>query len=126
LRWAEMVSGSIAETVIIKNQLRAAGFPLYAITNFSSEKWHVAKAAYPFLADFDGVVVSGDEKLIKPDPAIYKLLLQRYGLNAADCLFIDDVPANIEAAKSVGMMGHVFTSPANLRKTLENDLGIKL
>lgn len=125
-RWADMVKGAIVETVQIKNDLRQAGIPLYAITNFSVEKWALAQTLWPFLSDFDGVIVSGAEKLLKPDPAIYRLLCQRYGLNAQDCLFIDDVPANIDAAKSVGMMGHVFTSAALLRDTLENQWGLKL
>lgn len=122
-RWTEMISGAVHDVVAIKAELRAQGIPTYAITNFSSEKWVIAQENYPFLKEFDGVIVSGDEKLLKPDPRIYHVLLNRYGLDAASCFFIDDVPANIEAAKAVGMAGHVFTNAADLRKSLNVFLG---
>lgn len=125
-RWPDMVAGAIEGTVALKKQLRAAGVPVYAITNYSTEKWTLSQALYPFLREFDGVVVSAHEKMVKPDPAIYRLLCQRYGLDAAECIFIDDLKANVDAAKAVGMHGHVFTSPDNLRKTLETQLNIKL
>ncbi|NBX66670.1 MAG: HAD family phosphatase [Proteobacteria bacterium] len=125
-RWPEMVKGPVSATVVIKDKLRAAGLPLYAITNFSREKWAVSQNLWPFLKDFDGIVVSGEEKMLKPDPAIYHLLCTRYGLEAAECLFIDDVLENVEAAKSVGMMAHHFANPENLRETLQNLLEIDL
>lgn len=125
-RWPEMVKGPIHETVAIKAALRAAGVPVYAITNFSTEKWAHSQVLWPFLSEFEGVVVSGEERMLKPDPAIYRLLCSRYGLNPSECLFIDDVHENVEAAKSVGMMAHRFANPSELRETLENLLGIKL
>ncbi|MBU6234765.1 MAG: HAD family phosphatase [Alphaproteobacteria bacterium] len=125
-RWPEMVSGVIADVPEIQAALRAKGIPVYGITNFSSEKWADAQKLWPSLTEFDGVVVSGHEKMLKPDPGIYHLLCRRYGLDAQNCLFIDDVPANVEAAKSVGMMGHVFTNASALRETLQNILGISL
>ncbi len=100
--------------------LRARGVPVYAITNFSAEKFGLACAEFPFLGGFDGVIVSGDEKLVKPDPAIYRLLLERYRLSAADCLFIDDVAANVEAARGVGMYGHHFKDPDGLADQLRH------
>ncbi len=120
VRWPEMVRGVIDGTVAIKAKLRAAGVPLYAITNFSHEKWALSQKLWPFLTEFEGIIVSGEEKILKPDPAIYTLLCKRYGLDPADCLFIDDVPVNVDAAKSVGMSGHVFTNPENLAQTLQN------
>lgn len=125
-RWPEMVSGGIAGTVALKAALRAAGVPVYAITNYSAEKWDISCDLYPFLREFDGLVVSGREKMIKPDPAIYTLLCRRYGLNPAQCLFIDDLEVNVAAAKSVGMHGHVFTDPASLAHTLGTTLNLKL
>ena len=113
-RWAETVSEAIHGTVGILEALRRAKIPNYAITNFSAEKFEVACAALPFLANFDGIVVSGAEKLIKPDPKIYRLLLERYRLNAADCLFIDDVLKNVEGARAVGMQAVQFTGPEQL------------
>jgi len=99
--------------------LRAARTPLYAITNFSAEKWAEVRERFAFLAEsFRDVVVSAHEGLIKPDPAIYRLCLERNGLAAGDCIFIDDSPHNIAAANEVGIDGIVFTDP----ETLRNDL----
>lgn len=102
-RWTETVSGVFEQNVAVLERLREAGVPNYSITNFSGPKFVLAQQRFPFLAGFDGVIVSGDERLLKPDPAIYHLLLDRYGLEAADCVFIDDSRANIETARSVGM-----------------------
>ncbi len=121
--WPEMVSGLVPGTAAIKDDLRRAGVPVYAITNFSAEKWALSQTLWPTLAAFDGVVCSGIEKLMKPDPAIYRLLCTRYGLDARDCLFIDDVPANVQAAEAVGMTGHVFTNAPALADTLADFLG---
>jgi 2-haloacid dehalogenase len=102
-RWPETVSGVFEPNVALLQRLRDAGVPNYCITNFSGPKFILAQQRFPFLAGFDGVIVSGDERLLKPDPAIYHLLLDRYGLEAADCVFIDDSKPNIEAARNVGM-----------------------
>lgn len=102
-RWDETVSGVFEDNVAVLGRLREAGVPNYCITNFSAPKFALAQQRYPFLAGFDGIVVSGEERLLKPDPAIYRLLLDRYGLAAADCIFIDDSGANVEAARRVGM-----------------------
>jgi 2-haloacid dehalogenase len=118
-RWLETISGPIAASVAMVEALRRNRVPVYAITNFSAEKFAVAREVFPFLADFDGVVVSGDERLLKPDPAIYRLLLDRYGLAASDCLFIDDMFANVEAARGVGMHGHHFRHPDGLAEDLK-------
>ncbi|MGP8122547.1 MAG: HAD family hydrolase [Xanthobacteraceae bacterium] len=119
-RWLETIRGPIAPSVDMLDALRARGVPVYAITNFSAEKFGLACAEFPFLGGFDGVIVSGDEKLVKPDPAIYRLLLERYRLSAADCLFIDDVAANVEAARGVGMYGHHFKDPDGLADQLRH------
>ena len=103
----------------ILNELLTRGIPLYAITNFSSEKWRECLDRFPFLAtSFLDTVVSGDERLVKPDPAIYRALLERNGLAAKDCLFIDDSPANVEGAKAVGMDAVRFTDADTLRRDL--------
>jgi 2-haloacid dehalogenase len=118
-RWPEMISGPIAGSVRLLEAVRAAGRPNYAITNFSHEKFAVAREMFGFLRSFDGIVVSGDEKLVKPDPAIYRLLIERHGLDPADCIFIDDSPANVAGARLVGMRGVHFTSPDGLLRDLE-------
>lgn len=113
-RWHEMVPGAIEETVVILEGLRSAGVPTFAITNFSTEKFAEAQARFPFLRDFRDVVVSGEERLLKPDPAIYHVLLERNGLDAARCLFIDDSEKNVRGAEAVGMRAHHFRDAATL------------
>ena len=117
-RWHETLPHVIGGTVAIFEELRQSGAPLYAITNWNGDKFRETKIRFPFLNHFHDIVVSGDEKLIKPDPAIYHLLLERNGLRASECLFIDDSSANVKGAEAVGMKAHHFTSPENLRKAL--------
>ena len=117
-RWIETVSGPIHESVRVLETLRREGVPDYAITNFSHEKFPVAQNHFPFLRDFRGVIVSGEEKLLKPDAAIYRCFLDRYGLNAEDCVFIDDSPANVAGARAVGMHALHFTAPGTLAADL--------
>lgn len=117
-RWPEMLKGPIEGTVAILEALRARGLPLYALTNWSAETYPFAEARYPFLAWFESVLVSGREKLVKPNPAIYRRLLERECLTPAETLFIDDVPANVEGARSVGLQAHHFVSPEGLHEEL--------
>ncbi|WP_333823706.1 HAD family hydrolase [Pinisolibacter sp.] len=117
-RWHEMVPGLIEETVAIRDRLAARGVPLYAITNFSAEKYADVLVRYPTLGDFVDIVVSAHEKLLKPDPAIYRVLTERNGLDPASCLFIDDVPANVEGARAIGMQAVRFVSPEQLARDL--------
>ncbi len=99
-------------------RLEARGAPLYAITNFSAEKFAEARLRFPFLDRFRGVIVSAHERLLKPDPAIFELLLSRYGLKAKECLFIDDSAANVAGARDVGMAAHHFKDAAGLEHAL--------
>jgi 2-haloacid dehalogenase len=92
--------------------------PLYALTNWSRETFPIARRRFSFLGRFRGVVVSGEERAAKPDPRIYRILLERYHLDPADCLFIDDVPRNVDGARAAGMDGILFTSAAALRREL--------
>ena len=117
-RWHETVSGVFEDHVALLQRLREAGVPNYCITNFSGAKFAEATVRFPFLARFDGVVVSGDERLLKPDPAIYHLLLSRYGLRADDCIFIDDSRANVQAARAVGMQAIQYAEPMDLAAEL--------
>ncbi|MGL4637617.1 MAG: HAD family hydrolase [Beijerinckiaceae bacterium] len=112
-RWHETIPGDIPETVSILKALKAAGVPLYAITNFASDTFREAQKRFPYLGDsFIDIVISGDEKLLKPDPTIYQVLLKRQQLEASDCVFIDDSKANVAAAAALGFHALVFTSPA--------------
>jgi 2-haloacid dehalogenase len=111
-RWHETIPGPIDGTVAILRALKAAGVPLYAITNFAPDTFREAQARFPFLADsFIDIVISGVERLIKPDPAIYRVLLERQKLDAADCVFIDDSRKNVDAAAKLGFRALLFTSP---------------
>ena len=117
-RWSEMLKGEITGTVAILAELKRAGIPLYSITNWSHETFAVARARFEFLGWFRDIVVSGEEKRIKPDPRIYEILIERNGLNAPECLFIDDVERNVQGAEAVGMRALRFQSPAQLRSAL--------
>lgn len=117
-RWHDTIPGVIEDSVAILAELKGRGDRVYAITNFSREKWAECLIRFPFLRSFDGVVVSAHERLIKPDPAIYHRLLQRYGLVAGDCVFIDDSARNIDAARDVGMQTIHFVEPIDLRAAL--------
>jgi len=117
-RWLETLGGPIEENVSILERLRAEGRPIYAITNFSHEKFDVARAHFPFLDAFDGAIVSGREGLVKPDRAIFDLFLARYRLRAEDTVFIDDSAANIEAARSVGMQAIRYAEGVDLGEEL--------
>jgi 2-haloacid dehalogenase len=117
-RWEEMLGGDIAETVEILRELKDRGETLYALTNWSGETFPIALQRFDFLQWFEGTIVSGTEKLAKPDPTIFHLLLDRYNLQANDCLFIDDSKVNIEAAGRIGFETHHFTSANRLRQYL--------
>ena len=117
-RWHETNRGVIEGAMTILKRLQSARVPNYAITNFSAEKFEGARKAFPFLDSFDGIVVSGHERLLKPDAAIYQLFLERHNLKAADCIFIDDSLRNVEGAQAVGMQGHHFLDAEGLAREL--------
>jgi 2-haloacid dehalogenase len=118
LRWEETLGDAIADTVTLLGELKARGVRLLALTNWSHETFPVALRRFPFLAWFEGIVVSGEERLIKPDPAIFLRLLQRYEVDPQRTLFIDDAPRNVAAAEALGMRGWLFRDPAGLRMEL--------
>ena len=102
-RWFETLSGPIDENVEVFERLRAQGDKVYGVTNFCGETFELTRAKYPFLDGFAGLVVSGREGLVKPDPRIFELFLSRHSLAAEETLFIDDSERNIAAAKALGM-----------------------
>lgn len=113
--WQRSVSGPIAGSVEILNRLAADDVPLYAITNFSAEKWAESLERFPFLGTaFRDVVVSAHEGLVKPDPALFRRFLDRNSLASQDCVFIDDSPANICAADLLGFDAIQFQTPEKL------------
>jgi 2-haloacid dehalogenase len=124
-RWGDMVPGAIDGAVAILDELDRAGVPLCAITNFSAEKFTLAVDRFPFLRRFRDTVVSAHERVLKPDPRIYRTLLERNGLVADEAVFVDDSPKNVEGARAVGMHAVHFTTPPALRAALR-DLGLPL
>jgi 2-haloacid dehalogenase len=117
-RWPEMLGGAIGGTVELVAELRAGGVPVYALTNWSAETFGIARERYEFLDWFDGVVVSGEERMIKPDPAIFQVLLDRFGLDPAATFYVDDSEANVEAARRLGFDAVRYTGPRQLRRDL--------
>ena len=124
--WEQMLGYELPETVdILKKLHQSPDYSIYALTNWSGETFPVALQKFHFLSWFEGIVVSGDEKLVKPDPAIYKLLLDRYNLDAKTCVFIDDRADNVQAAVDLGFKGILFSNDQQLHKQLL-DLNIKI
>ena len=115
--WEKMVPGEVAGTVEILQALQQQ-YKVYGLTNWSAETFPVAFRRFDFLHSLDGIVVSGVEKLIKPGKEIFQLLLNRYGLQARQCVFIDDSLANINTAKELGFEAIHFTSAGELKKQL--------
>jgi 2-haloacid dehalogenase len=116
--WPQMLRGEIAGTVEILAELRARGFPLYALSNFSTEAYPVARARFSFLEWFDDVVISGEVGLVKPDPRIFELAIERCGLAPARTVFIDDMAANVAAARGCGFIALQFIDAERLRSDL--------
>lgn len=119
-RWLDMFEGPIHESVDILMELKRMGVPLYALSNWGSQEAFnlVKKEFFPFFGLFDGVILSGEEKIAKPDPMIYQLLLNRFDLNPRETLFIDDKPENVQAARNLGIEAIQFTTPSELEKHL--------
>ena len=117
-RWEETLGGPIKGTVALWQELKNKGCRIYALTNWSAETFPIAKKKYDFLQHMDGIVVSGEEKMNKPNPEIYKRLLARYGLQANNCVYIDDSLPNVEAAAQLGFDAIHFVSPEVLRLEL--------
>ncbi|MFM2338851.1 MAG: Alpha-D-glucose-phosphate phosphatase YihX [Bacteroidota bacterium] len=120
-RWEEMLGDAIQPTVDIFKQLKQRGdLKFYALTNWSAETFPIALAKFDFLHWFDGRLVSGEEKTRKPFPAFYQLLLNRFSINPAQALFIDDNLRNVKAAEQLGINSLHFTNALQLQKQLSN------
>jgi 2-haloacid dehalogenase len=112
------MAGPIQGTVDILERLDAKGTPLYALTNWSAETFPAGRRRFPFLGRFRHITVSGELKLVKPDPAIYRHVLAAAGKKAEECVFIDDSPKNVAAARELGFHAIHFTGPAPLAAEL--------
>lgn len=124
-RWIEMMNGEIEGMASVIRRLKMAGYGVYGLTNWSAETFPMIRDTYPVFQEFDGIVVSGEEHLLKPDEAIYKCLLERYDLQAEESLFIDDNADNVVGARNVGMKAIQFTSAVELERELKDVFGLQ-
>lgn len=120
-RWEEMFRGPIPGTLEIFYRLTEnPDYKVYALTNWSSETWERGLKLFPFFSLFDGILVSGYEKTMKPEPEIYHLLLDRFGLDPGKLVFFDDSEKNVIAAQKSGFNAFVFQSPEQLKSSLKS------
>ena len=108
------------DTVALLGSLSARGVPLYCLSNMPSKIYATLSQRFDFWQHFDGIVISGDIRMVKPEPAIFRHLLERYGLRAGDTVFVDDLPANVEAAQRLGLHGIVFENAAQCELALQS------
>jgi 2-haloacid dehalogenase len=101
-RWEETLGGPIPSTVALLPPLKRAGYSLHALSNWSADTFSIARRKYPFLDLFDSILISGDVKIVKPDPRIYQIFLARFNRKAEECLFIDDNKVNTDTARDLG------------------------
>ena len=117
-RFLDTIPGPVPGTAALIERLAERGVPLYCITNFGAEFWPQFRPTTPVLDRFRDIVVSGDEQLAKPDPAIFDLAARRFGYPADAMLFIDDNAANIASANTIGWQTHLFSDAARLERDL--------
>jgi 2-haloacid dehalogenase len=117
-RWLETIPGPVAGMPELVADLKAAGIPLFGITNFSAEFWARFRPTAPLFDGFIDIIVSGEERLVKPDRAIFALARHRFGLGDGEALFVDDQPANVAAAEAAGWHAHRFVDSQGLREAL--------
>ena len=118
LRWSEMLRGEYDDCVALMRELKAGGVRVYALSNWSAETFGETRARFPFLAEFDGILISGEAGCAKPDPAIFQAFLDRFGLDPSRCLFLDDTPGNVRAAEEAGMAAIRYEGVPRLREDL--------
>ena len=122
-RWEEMLGPVNEGSAALLRDLKAAGYRVLALTNWSGETFPRARQLYPVLEAFEGILVSGDEGLAKPDPVIFRLLCERFGVDPARAVFLDDNLSNVAGAKGIGMHAVQFQDAGQARQALQ-DLGI--
>lgn len=125
-RWEEMLGGAVEGSVdILRSLVKNPNYKVFALTNWSGETWPVALKIFEFLHWFEGVLVSGDEKMRKPANAFYQLMMDRYHIDKSHAIFIDDNLRNVEASNAFGLKAILFENPDLLKKELEI-LGIEV
>lgn len=116
--WLKMMGGQIPGMQTVVEELKANGCRVCGLTNWAADTFALVRHTYPVFGLLDGIVVSGEEKVAKPDPRIFRILLERYHINPEEAVFIDDNMPNIEAAKVLGLHTILFHSAEQLRKAL--------
>jgi 2-haloacid dehalogenase len=116
--WEDSITGIIPETVNLLHSLKMAGYHLYGLTNWNYDKFSLVRHKYEFFNLFEKIIVSGEVKLVKPDPAIYNLLLHKIHLTPQECLIVDDSATNVEASRKMGFPAIHFTTAAQLEAEL--------
>lgn len=124
--WEKMLKCELPESIDLLKELKSMGYGIYGLTNWSAEKIGYAFANYSFFSLFDGIVVSGVEKVVKPDRKIYEILLERYSLKPGECVFIDDNQDNVNMAKALGINAIRFDNIGNVKEHLETLLNKQL
>ena len=124
--WEKMLKCELPESIDLLKELKFMGYGIYGLTNWSAEKIGYAFANYSFFSLFDGIVVSGVEKVVKPDRKIYEILLERYCLKPGECVFIDDNQDNVDMAKVLGINAIRFDNIGNVKEHLETLLNKQL
>jgi 2-haloacid dehalogenase len=122
-RWEESLGGPIQSSIDILKALKQADLELYGLSNWSVEKFQLVRCQYEFLNWFESIIISGQVKLVKPDPRIFVLMLEEIGRPASECLLIDDSAVNIAAARELGFKTIHFLSPEQLKTELL-DMGL--
>lgn len=118
--WEKMFKGEIAENVALIQTLKDRGYRMFGLTNWPGEIFPESRKMFSSFAEFEGIVVSGIEKVVKPNPRIYEILLDRYNLVPQECFFIDDRKENIEGAEAFGIMGLHYIPGSDLKAQLED------
>ena len=124
--WEKMLKCELPESIDLLKELKFMGYGIYGLTNWSAEKIGYAFANYSFFSLFDGIVVSGVEKVVKPDRKIYEILLERYSLKPGECVFIDDNQDHVDMAKVLGINAIRFDNIGNVKEHLETLLNKQL
>ena len=117
-RWIEMIGGEIPGMSVLLDDLRARGLKLYGLSNWAAETFDEVESKYDIFKKLDGMVISGREKMAKPNAEIYHRLLQRYNLNPSECVFVDDSEANIKGGEACGIAGIRFENAEQVRQAL--------
>ena len=118
----KMIKKTFDLSIQVLDELKRKNYSCYVLSNWSAETFHGMTKDYPFLNKFDGMLISGEDKLLKPDPEIYQLAIKRFNLDPSNCVFIDDKIANVEAAKKLGFNIIHLVDPKTIKSDIENFL----